>query len=76
MESLGYAGHTQGSRRACLGDPSRLQTGETMLAPLQRGEAQIIGEEIHKLLKAGFIKEVHHPEWLTNPVLVKKKNGK
>jgi hypothetical protein len=35
-----------------------------------------IGEEIHKLLAAGFIKEVFHPEWLVNPVLVKKKNGK
>jgi hypothetical protein len=35
-----------------------------------------IGEEIHKLLAARFIKEVFHPEWLANPVLVKKKNGK
>jgi hypothetical protein len=37
---------------------------------------KVIGKEIHKLLKAGFIKEVHHPEWLTNPILVKKKNRK
>jgi len=37
---------------------------------------KIIGEEIHKLLTARFIKEVHHPDWLANPVLVKKKNGK
>ena len=29
-----------------------------------------IGEEIAKLLAAGFIKEVYHPEWLANPVLV------
>jgi hypothetical protein len=34
-----------------------------------------IGEEIHKLMAAGFIKEVFHPEWLANPVLVKKKGG-
>jgi hypothetical protein len=34
------------------------------------------GEEIHKLLVAGFIKEVIHLEWLSNLVLVKKKNGK
>ena len=34
-----------------------------------------IGEELQKLLAAEFIKEVFHPEWLTNPVLVKKKNG-
>jgi len=37
---------------------------------------RIIGEEVHKLLAARFIKEVHHPDWLANPVLVKKKNGK
>jgi hypothetical protein len=30
-----------------------------------------IREEILKLLKAGFIKEVCHLEWLANPVLVK-----
>jgi hypothetical protein len=35
-----------------------------------------IGEEITKLLAVRFIKEVYHPEWLANPVLVRKKNGK
>jgi hypothetical protein len=35
-----------------------------------------IGVEARKLLEAGFIKEVFHPTWLSNPVLVKKKNGK
>jgi hypothetical protein len=35
-----------------------------------------IGEEIHKLLEARFIKEVFHLEWLANPILVKKKSGK
>jgi hypothetical protein len=35
-----------------------------------------IGEEVHKMMAAGFIKEVFHPEWLANPVLVKKKGGK
>ena len=29
-----------------------------------------IDEEIAKLLAAGFIKEVYHPEWLTNPIIV------
>jgi hypothetical protein len=29
-----------------------------------------IGEEITKLLVARFIKEVHHPEWLANPILL------
>jgi len=35
-----------------------------------------IEQAIQKLLVAGFIKEVFHPEWLANPVLVKKKKGK
>jgi hypothetical protein len=35
-----------------------------------------IGEEVHKLMAAWFIKEVFHPDWLANPVLVKKKGGK
>ena len=33
-----------------------------------------IGEEVARLLAAGFILEVFHPEWLANPVLVLKKN--
>jgi hypothetical protein len=32
-----------------------------------------IGEEIAKLLVAGFIKEVFHLDWLANLVVVKKK---
>ena len=35
-----------------------------------------IGEEIAKLLAVGFIKEVYHPKWLANPVLVQKKSEK
>jgi hypothetical protein len=33
-----------------------------------------IEKELAKLLAAGFIREVFHPEWLANPVLVRKKN--
>ena len=32
-----------------------------------------IGEEIAKLLAVGFIKEVYHSDWLSNPVLIKKR---
>ena len=39
-------------------------------------KCRTIDKEITKLLVAGFIKEVYHPEWLANPVLVLKKNGK
>jgi predicted thioredoxin/glutaredoxin len=31
-----------------------------------------IKKELAKLLAAGFIREVFHPEWLANPVLVRK----
>ena len=34
-----------------------------------------IKKELAKLLAAGFIKEVYHPEWLANPVLILKKNN-
>ena len=34
-----------------------------------------IDEEIAKLLAAGFIKEVYHPEWLANPILGRKRVG-
>lgn len=31
---------------------------------------------MQKLIEAGFIREVYHPDWLANVVAVKKKNGK
>jgi hypothetical protein len=39
-------------------------------------KCRAIGEEIAKLLATRFIKEVYHPEWLANPILVKNKSGK
>ncbi|KAG7548045.1 Integrase catalytic core [Arabidopsis suecica] len=35
-----------------------------------------VQDEVTRLLKAGLIMEVQYPEWLANPVVVKKKNGK
>jgi hypothetical protein len=34
---------------------------------------RVIEEEVHKLLATGFNKEVFHPEWLANPMLVRNK---
>jgi hypothetical protein len=39
-------------------------------------KCKAIGEEVLKLLSVGLIREIFHPEWLANPVLVKKKNKK
>ena len=36
---------------------------------------EAIKKELAKLLVAGFIKEVYHPKWLANPVLVQNKNN-
>ena len=33
-----------------------------------------MGEELAKLLEAGFIKEIKHPDWLANLVMVPKKD--
>ena len=37
---------------------------------------EAIRDELTKLTVANFIKKVYHPDWLENPVLMKKKNGK
>jgi hypothetical protein len=45
---------------------------------LRKGEfapdrLEAIKEEVHKLLEAGFIREVYETGWLANPVMVKKR---
>ncbi|XP_052295858.1 uncharacterized protein LOC127901870 [Citrus sinensis] len=37
---------------------------------------EAVNDEVEKLLRAGFIREVSYPEWISNVVLVKKANGK
>jgi hypothetical protein len=46
------------------------------LRRFDKEKRRAIGKEVHKLMAVGFIKEVFHPEWLANPVLVKKKGEK
>ena len=40
------------------------------LRHFDEGKHRAIDEEIVKLLATEFIKEVYHPEWLANPILV------
>jgi hypothetical protein len=35
-----------------------------------------MGEKQSRLLAVGFVKEVQHPHWIANPILVPKKNRK
>ena len=43
------------------------------LRRFDKEKRRAIDEEIAKLLAVGFIKEVYHPEWFANPILVRKK---
>ena len=38
--------------------------------------AEVVQKEIERLLQAGAIRELQYPTWLSNMVVVKKKNGK
>jgi hypothetical protein len=55
---------------------SRSKPVKQRLRRFNDDKCKSIGKEILKLLNVGFIREVHHPEWLANPVLIKKKNKK
>ena len=35
-----------------------------------------IRDQVWKMLEADFIREVFHPEWFVNPVIMPKANGK
>jgi hypothetical protein len=39
-------------------------------------KCKAIGEELVRLLVADFVKEVQHPDWIANPILIPKKNRK
>ena len=45
------------------------------LRRFSRDKKGAIRVEVTWLLAVGFIKEVYHPEWVANPVLVRKKNN-
>ncbi|GKV51566.1 hypothetical protein SLEP1_g58208 [Rubroshorea leprosula] len=51
-------------------------TDEMPGIPAKLTKQAAINEEIQKLLQAGFIRRVKYSEWVSNPVLVKKSNGK
>ena len=56
-----------GANRECPKSQSQSHTEEA--------KRDAIKKELAKLLAIGIIKEVYHPEWLANPVLMKKKNN-
>jgi len=43
---------------------------------LNKERSHAISDEVDRLLQASFIRETFYPDWVSDPVLVKKKNGK
>jgi len=75
METRRYARSPLPPDRALLEHLKDRKThqAETMIIRSRQKEA--IRTEVTWLLAARFIKEVYHPDWLTNLVLVRKKNN-
>jgi hypothetical protein len=43
---------------------------------LQKEKYRAMDEELSKLLAMSFVNEVQHPDWIANPILVLKNDGK
>jgi hypothetical protein len=74
MATCGYAGSPERTGRA---QTEGLPPGEADPTKLRRftpDKREAIRAELARLVTVGFIREVLHPEWLANPVLVLKKN--
>jgi len=40
---------------------------------MNKERSRAISDEVDRLIQAGFIRETFYPDWLSNPVLVKKR---
>jgi hypothetical protein len=76
METLRHEGDPERGCRAQVNIKPGSKPVKHRLRCFNNEKCKAISEEIMKLLSAGFIQEVFHPEWLANLVLVKKKNKK
>jgi hypothetical protein len=59
----------------CLKVNAKATSKKQRLRRFAPDKREAIKKELAKLLAAGFIKEVYHPEWLANHVLVLKNNN-
>jgi hypothetical protein len=76
VEPLGHVGHPKEVAEDSLDILPHSRAAQQQLRCFDEERHQAIGVELRKLLEDRFIKQVYHPTWLANPVLVKKKNGK
>jgi hypothetical protein len=74
MAVCGYAGSLEKTDRAQTESLSPSESDPTKVVSFHANKREVICAELARLVAAGFIREVLHPEWLANPVLVLKKN--
>jgi hypothetical protein len=53
-----------------------LRTVKQGMQRFNQEKCRAMGEELSRLLVVGFVKEVHHPDWIANPVPIPQKNGR
>jgi hypothetical protein len=75
VETSRYARGAQGVDQALPESQPKATPKKQRLRCFTPDKREAIKKELAKLLAAGFIKEVYHPEWLANLVLVLKKNN-
>ena len=71
-------GHARVPKRAHQAPPNIQPTARPVaqrLCCFDQKKHKAISEEIAKLLATGFVRKIHHPVWVENPILMKKKNG-
>ena len=75
METSGYARVPKELIEHALKVDPNATPKKQRLRRFSPDKREAIKKELAKLLAAGFIKEVYHPDWLANPVLVQKKSN-
>jgi hypothetical protein len=75
LETIGHARCISRPDRALLERRPKAKPVKQKLRRFGKDKKEAIRVEVTWLLAAGFIKEVYHPDWLANPVLVRKKNN-
>jgi hypothetical protein len=66
--------HAPRPQRAGLAQAKDVSSSKANPSRFTPDKREVIRAELTRLVVAGFIREVMHPEWLENPILVLKKN--
>jgi hypothetical protein len=72
--SFRYARGSQGTRRARTKCGSKSKASQATSRWFDEPKRKAIASELHRLENAGFIREIKASTWVSNPVIVPKKN--